>query len=118
MTPLFNELKRRKVFRVAAAYAVLGWVLIQVADTIAPMMNLPAAAPRFVLFLLIVLFPVAVFMAWAFEIRPTDGEPSAAGSAGRNVVAVTAIVCIVGVITWYFLWGHPEPSEPAADGGA
>jgi hypothetical protein len=59
----FEELKRRKVFRVGVAYLVLGWVLIQVADTIAPMMNLPDTAPRFVLFLLIVLFPVATAQA-------------------------------------------------------
>ena len=53
MSSLFQELKRRKVFRVAAIYAVVAWVLIQVADTIAPMMNLPDSAPRLVLFLLI-----------------------------------------------------------------
>ena len=114
MSTLFGELRRRKVFRVAAAYMVLGWVLIQVADTIAPMMNLPETAPRFVLFLLIVLFPVAIFLAWAFEVRPTDGESASGGTAGRSVVAVTATVAMVGVVAWYFFWGRPELSEPAA----
>ncbi len=54
MGQLFEELKRRSVFKVAAAYLVVGWVLVQVADTIAPMMSLPDTAPRYVLFLLIV----------------------------------------------------------------
>ena len=70
MRNLLGELRRRKVLRVAGAYVVLGWGLIQVADTLAPMMNLPDSAPRFVLFLLIMLFPVAIFMAWALELRP------------------------------------------------
>ena len=55
MTQFFEELKRRSVFKVAAAYLVVGWVLVQVADTIAPMMSLPDTAPRYVLFLLIIL---------------------------------------------------------------
>ena len=48
MGNLFQELKRRKVFRVAAIYAVISWVLIQVADTVALMMNLPESTPRFI----------------------------------------------------------------------
>jgi hypothetical protein len=48
MGKLFEELKRRKVFRVAAVYAVVAWVLIQVSDTIAPMMSLPEFAPRLI----------------------------------------------------------------------
>ncbi|MEZ5492332.1 MAG: hypothetical protein R3F50_18775 [Gammaproteobacteria bacterium] len=72
MGKLYEELKRRRVFRVAAVYAVVAWVLIQVADTIAPLMNLPDSAPRLVLFLLIILFPVALFLAWAYEVTP-DG---------------------------------------------
>lgn len=78
MGKLFEELKRRKVFRVAAVYAVVAWVLIQVADTIAPMMNLPESAPRFILFALLILFPVALFLTWAYEIRP---ESNSSGSA-------------------------------------
>ena len=114
MAALFEELKRRKVFRVAAAYLVLGWVLIQVADTIAPMMNLPEAAPRFVLFLLIVLFPVAVFLAWVFELRPTDGDAVAARAAGRQFAVVAVAVALAGGGAWYFLWRPPAPVEPAA----
>jgi TolB-like protein len=108
---MFTELKRRKVFRVAVTYIVLGWVLIQVADTIAPMMNLPEAAPRFVLFLLIILFPVSIFLAWAFELRPTDGEPIAMSKAGRGALSVLGIVVLIGFVAWQFIWGGNEPSE-------
>lgn len=78
MGSLFEELKRRKVIRVAVIYAVVAWVLIQVADTIAPLMNLPESAPRLVLFLLIILFPIALFLAWAYEVTP-EGVKSDSG---------------------------------------
>jgi len=70
MGNLFQELQRRKVFKVAVVYVVVAWGLIQVADTIAPMMNLPESAPRLVLFLLISLFPIALILAWALEVTP------------------------------------------------
>ena len=121
---LIQELKRRKVVRVALGYLVLGWVLLQVADTIAPMMNLPETAPRFVLFLLIVLFPVAVFLAWAFELRPTDGVELSRDSAGRSVIAVAIAVVLAAGFSSYFLWNNddvevadsvvPPASEPVA----
>ena len=83
MGQLFEELKRGSVFKVAAAYLVVSWVLVQVADTIAPLMSLPDTAPRYVLFLLIILFPIALFLAWAFDIRPTDGDEAARESATK-----------------------------------
>ena len=91
MSRVFEELKRRKVFRVAAAYAVLSWLLLQVADTISPMMNLPEVAPRLVLFLLVVLFPVAVILAWAFELRPTDGVAVSGQSIGLGAAGFSNV---------------------------
>jgi TolB-like protein len=112
MSTIFHELKRRKVFQVGAAYVVLGWLLIQVADTIAPMMNLPDTAPRFVLFLLIILFPIALFLAWAFEIRPTedtDGE----SHPMQGLLPVIASMAVLGVVGFLLLWGRDEASEEA-----
>jgi adenylate cyclase len=86
---LWGELRRRNIFRVAAAYLVLSWLLIQVADTIAPMMNLSDAAPRFVLFLLIVLFPVVLFLAWVFEITPDGIKQTSSVSSSESVTQVT-----------------------------
>lgn len=115
MRNLLGELRRRKVLRVAGAYVVLGWVLIQVADTLAPMMNLPDSAPRFVLFLLIMLFPVAIFMAWALELRPQDGEDLTRDAAGRSVLGVGLAILIAAVLGWYLLWGPPEETVTAPE---
>lgn len=115
MSKFVQELKRRKVFQVGAAYLVLGWVLIQVADTIAPMMNLPDTAPRFVLFLLIVLFPIALFLAWAFEIRPTVGEEGAAESASGLLLVVAGII-VLGLVGYLLVWGRDDP--PVESGSA
>ena len=83
MSNLFHELKRRKVFQVAAGYSVVAWLVVQVADTIAPMMNLSESAPRLVLFLLLLFFPIALFLAWAYEISP-DITLSKSGSLAHQ----------------------------------
>ncbi|MEE8258269.1 MAG: hypothetical protein V3R20_01110, partial [Sphingomonadales bacterium] len=67
MNTFFSELKRRNVVRVGFAYLVIGWVLVEVSNTIAPMMSLPEWAPRLILYVLIIGFPVALFFSWAFE---------------------------------------------------
>ena len=83
MDKLYEELKRRKVFRVVVVYAVVAWVLIQVADTIAPMMNLPESVSRLVLFLLITFSPIALFLSWAYEV---SREGSNAATADQSVL--------------------------------
>ena len=65
-----QELKRRKVFRVAAAYVVGAWLLMQIAETTFGPLNLPEWSITLVLWLLILGFPVAVFLAWAPELTP------------------------------------------------
>jgi len=68
----FEELKRRNVFRVGIAYAVVGWLVMQVTDTFAPALRLPEWFPSAVAFLLLIGLPLALFFAWAFELTP-DG---------------------------------------------
>ena len=65
-----EELKRRKVFRVAVAYVIGAWVLLQVAQATFQPLNLPAWSITLVLWLLILGFPVAVGLAWALEVTP------------------------------------------------
>ena len=72
MNGYFEELKRRKVFRVAIAYVVGAWILTQIADATFEPLNLPAWSTSLVLWLLILGFPVALFLAWALEVTP-DG---------------------------------------------
>ena len=69
---LFAELKRRKVFRVAAVYGAVAFVVLQVADIMVPALALPDAFMRGIALLAILLFPVALVLAWAFEVTP-DG---------------------------------------------
>jgi TolB-like protein/Flp pilus assembly protein TadD len=66
----FSELKRRKVYRVAAAYAVLAWLLIQIATQVFPFFEIPTWAVRLVIVVLVLGFPVALFLSWAFDLTP------------------------------------------------
>jgi len=66
----FAELKRRNVYKVAIAYAVVAWVLIQIATQVFPFFEIPNWAVRLVVLLLIIGFPIALIIAWAFELTP------------------------------------------------
>ena len=67
---LFNELKRRNVFRVGIAYSVAAWLLIQVTDIVFPRIGLPDSAVTLVIALLALGFTPALIIAWAFELTP------------------------------------------------
>lgn len=73
---LFGELKRRNVFKVATAYAIAGWLIIQVSDTIFPRLGLPDWTVTFVIVLVLIGFPISVLLAWAFELTPDGIEKS------------------------------------------
>src|SRR5213078_561341 len=66
----FAELKRRNVYKVAVAYAVVGWLVIQVTATIVPALHLPDGLTTAVVVLTLIGFPVALVVAWAFEMTP------------------------------------------------
>lgn len=66
----FQELKRRNVFRVAVAYIIVGWLVLQVGDTLVPALHLPQWFNSGIALLLILGFPIAVLFAWAFELTP------------------------------------------------
>src|SRR5438046_1979153 len=67
---LFAELKRRNVYKVAVAYAVVGWVIAQIATQIFPFLEIPNWVVRLVIVLIAIGFPVALVIAWAFEATP------------------------------------------------
>ena len=67
----FVELKRRKVYRVAAAYIVVAWVLVQVATQVFPFFEVPNWTVRLVILALCLGFPIAVVLAWAYDITPS-----------------------------------------------
>ena len=66
----FAELKRRNVYKVAVAYAVVGWLVMQVSATIVPALHLPDEITTAVVVVVLVGFPVALIIAWAFEMTP------------------------------------------------
>jgi TolB-like protein/tetratricopeptide (TPR) repeat protein len=81
----FAELKRRNVYKVAVAYAVVAWLLMQIASQIFPFFEIPNWAVRLVVLLLIIGFPIALIIAWAFEATPQGiKRTEAADAAGQR----------------------------------
>ena len=66
----FAELKRRNVYKVAIAYAVVAWLLMQIATQVFPFLEIPNWAIRLVIMLVVIGFPIALVIAWAFELTP------------------------------------------------
>ncbi len=120
---LIAELKRRNVFKVATAYAIAGWLIIQVISTIAPQLHLPQWVPTFFTILVLTGFPIAIILAWAFEMTPdgvkrTDEVPeekSVTQKTGRrlNVVLGVLLVITVGIIFYQQFFR----AQPAISGG-
>ena len=97
---LIAELRRRKVIQVGAAYLVVAWLLIQIVATVAPQLQLPEWVPRLVTLLLMVGFPVAVVMAWVFEVTP-EGVRVDARKTGNKRMYVSAAVFAAAALAWY-----------------
>src|SRR5213593_2889379 len=70
MKNFFVELKRRNVYKVAVAYAIVGWLVMQIAATVVPALHLSDAITSAVVLLVILGFPIALIIAWAFELTP------------------------------------------------
>jgi len=80
----FGELKRRNVYKVAVAYAVVGWLLIQVATQVFPFLEIPNKMIRLVILLTALGFPVALIIAWAFELTPEGIKRTEAADAAQQ----------------------------------
>jgi hypothetical protein len=75
MAQLFDELKRRNVFRVGTAYVIVGWLLVQVASVFLPTFNAPEWVMQAFIVLVALGFPLTLVIAWAFEVTP-EGSTS------------------------------------------
>src|SRR5437870_4948257 len=127
LTNFFSELKRRNVYKVAVAYAVASWLLIQVATQVFPFFEIPNWAVRLVVLVLLAGFPVALVFSWAFEITPEgikreseiEGDKSITHHTGRKIVALTIVLAVVatGLLIFQFVrprsTGTPRQSETA-----
>jgi TolB-like protein/Tfp pilus assembly protein PilF len=118
---VFNELSRRNVIRVAIAYGVASWVLLQIVDVVAPIFEVPAWAPKLVFVILAIgLVPVLLF-AWAFELTPEgikkESEVDRSGSivthTGRklNYIITASLVVAVALLLIDRQMGGPDATE-------
>src|ERR1700751_5128165 len=101
----FSELKRRNVYKVAVASAVVGWLVIQVTATIVPALHLPDGLTTAVVVLVLIGFPIALVISWAFEMTPEGMKRTADISADEVRLfpywsrrKFAAFICCVAVI--------------------
>jgi TolB-like protein/Tfp pilus assembly protein PilF len=117
----FGELKRRHVYRTAIAYAVVAWLLIQVATQVFPFFEIPNWAVRLVVLFLILGFPVALVLAWAFELtslgikRTNEIEPT---RRSRNRVwgSVVVVAAAISVSLFFFARYTAQRTSPVDSG--
>jgi len=119
----FAELKRRNLYRIAIAYAVIGWLLVQIATQVFPFFAIPNSVVRIIVLLIIVGFPIAVVSAWAFEL-PREGinradrvdrSSALTRRRGRKITALIVVVATLaaGVTIFRFL----PATKPAGRNG-
>ncbi|HVX04283.1 MAG TPA: hypothetical protein VHA71_04090 [Rhodanobacteraceae bacterium] len=125
-----EELKRRHVWRVAIAYAVAGWLLVQVATQLFPFFNIPNWAVRLVVLLIVIGFPIAVAFAWVYELTPEglrrtapfDSPDARSETEGRqigrklNALILVVLVLAVVLLGWrvLVLKRAPQPAQSSA----
>src|SRR6266478_6338543 len=108
MSGFFEEVKRRKVYRVAVAYIIVAGGVIQLASAAFPAWELPNWALRLVIVLLLIGFPIALILAWAFDVTPEGirSTPSAAAPRThrrRNIIMLVATGVMASAIAGFFL---------------
>jgi TolB-like protein len=119
---LIAELKRRNVFRVGVAYAIVAWLLVEVASVVLPTFEAPEWIMKVFTFLVLLGFPLTLVMAWAFELTPegikretaVDPAESITQRASRKlnfaIIGLLAIALIFVVVDHYVLEAEPEES--------
>jgi len=117
---LFSELKRRKVYRVAAIYIIVGWVVLQVVDLFMSFMPLPEWTSRLVFVLLSAGFPIALVFAWAVELTPSgirfesSEKPTSVPRQSRgDYIIYAAVVIVIAIGTWNLDWWQEPVDEQA-----
>lgn len=122
----FSELKRRNVFRVGAAYLVVAWLLLQIMDTVGPIIGLSDAFARGVLFIVVIGFPIALILSWVYEMTPegvhtqSKADTQSLKSSGKKlnavIIAGLAMALMLVVIDAYVLDSSPlEIENPTAE---
>ena len=106
MSGFFEELQRRKVYRVAAAYIIAAGFIIQIGSAVFPAWELPNWTLRLVIVLLLIGFPIALILAWAYDVTPQgiQATPRVPGAhRRRNIILLVTAGAIISAAAGFFL---------------
>jgi TolB-like protein/Flp pilus assembly protein TadD len=103
MSGFFEELQRRKVYRVAVAYIIAAGFIIQIGSAVFPAWELPNWTLRFVVVLLLVGFPIALILAWAYDVTPQGIRITPGAHRRRNLIMLIATGVIISAGAGFFL---------------
>src|SRR4030088_957901 len=121
----FAELRRRNVYKVAVAYGVVGWLIVQVATSVLPTFHAPEWVAQTLIMLVVLGFPVALIIAWAFEMTPEgikrteNVSPDELPQWSKRkfaAVFVTLALIAAGLLAWQ--WLRPTAPSPVEGGGS
>src|SRR5215470_15097676 len=98
MGSFFAELKRRHIYRIAAAYAVVAWLVLQFVNNVAPVLDLPPWVARAFLLALVVGFPIAMFFAWMRELPLSEAAPARATVVDWALVGI--LIAVFGAVSY------------------
>src|SRR6185437_3226412 len=124
MNDFFAELKRRNVYKVGVAYAVVGWLIAQVATQIFPFLEIPNWAIRLVVLLIVIGFPIALIIAWAFELTPEgikrteEVDPAALARQPRKHAWIVVVIVGAALSVALFFFGRYSAQTPRQDTSA
>jgi TolB-like protein/Tfp pilus assembly protein PilF len=119
LSSFFAELKRRNVYKVAVAYAVVAWLMTEIATQVFPFFDIPNWAVRLVVLLLIIGFPIALILAWAFELTPEGIKrtedvdlKSIARKSGRKLdfLIIAVLLLVIGILLFQRLHRNVSPA--------
>lgn len=108
---LWSDLRRRRVFNVAAIYAAVAWVTVQVADVIGPAVNMPDRVMTAIVGFVMIGFPIAIVLAWLFDVGPEGVVRTRPGSA-TGVLAIVMSLGLLGAGTAGFVWIIKSGQQP------
>ncbi len=118
----FGELRRRNVYKVAVAYAIVAWLLIQAASILFPTFEAPAWVMKVFVTIIILGFPIALVFSWAFEITPegikreskVTPDQSITAHTGRKIVGITVVLAAIATSLMLFQFLRPTATTKSA----
>jgi len=121
MASVWSELKRRNVVRVAIAYVIVSWLILQLTDVLNSLLNLPGWVGRFVILLLVVGFVLALFLSWVYELTPEGPKKDKDIDRSQSVTRVTGrkldrlIIVLLAVTSGFLAYDKfvPGAGKPA-----